>query len=131
MASEWIEVAAGILIGEDGRILITQRPRDKHLGGLWEFPGGKRDEGETFVECLRRELLEELGVEVEVGELFHETRHAYGRRGVHLRFYRCALIGGSPRPLGVADIRWVAPAELGGFAFPPADAELLELLKTT
>src|SRR5947209_16154187 len=83
-----IEVAAG-LVFRDGKLLITQRRADAHLGGLWEFPGGKREQDETFEECLRRELREELGVEVIVGELFESVTHAYPEKTVQLKFFRC------------------------------------------
>jgi mutator protein MutT len=122
-----IEVAAAIL-RRDGRLLITRRPRGTHLAGLWEFPGGKRKEGESHEECLLRELREEIGVEVEVGALVREVRHAYLEKLVHLRFYECRLLRGEPEPIGCPELRWVRPDELRSFEFPPADAELLEEL---
>jgi len=122
-----IEVAAAVL-ERDGRFLIAQRPAGTHLAGFWEFPGGKRRAGESFEACLRREIREELGVEVEVGALLHETDHAYADRRVALRFYRCRLLGGSPEPLDAAELRWVPPGEFGSYRFPPADAEILAML---
>src|SRR2546425_7387498 len=83
-----VEVAAG-LVFRDGKLLITQRHTDAHLGGLWEFPGGKREAGESFEECLVRELREELGIEVEVGNLIENINHEYPDKAVHLRFFRC------------------------------------------
>lgn len=80
-----IDVAAALLF-RDGKILIAQRNADSHLGGLWEFPGGKREPGETFEQCLVRELREELGVEVKTGRLFEEITHVYGDKTVHLKF---------------------------------------------
>ena len=74
-----IEVAAGLVLHDD-RYLITRRKAGVHLGGLWEFPGGKREPGETFEECLRRELREELGIEVVVGALVESLTHAIPRR---------------------------------------------------
>src|SRR6185369_202540 len=84
-----IEVAAGVVF-RDGRVLITQRRPGGHLGGLWEFPGGKRESGETFARCLRRELMEELGIEAEVGECLGSVTHRYPGKTVRLKFYRCA-----------------------------------------
>src|SRR5262245_12121952 len=78
-----IEVAAG-LIFRDGKLLITQRPRNSHLGGLWEFPGGKRLTHETYAECLRRELKEELGIEVDIGPIAESITHEYPEKTVHL-----------------------------------------------
>lgn len=121
------EVAAG-LIFRDEQLLIAQRHARAHLGGLWEFPGGKREPGETFEECLVRELMEELGVRVEVGALFQSVTHAYPEKRVHLRFYLCRLLQGEPAPLGCAAIRWVGRLELAEQAFPEADAALLQRL---
>jgi mutator protein MutT len=123
-----IEVAAG-LVFRDGRLLITQRPHDGHLGGLWEFPGGKRKADESFEACLRRELAEELGIEVEVKEIIETITHEYVEKTVHLRFFRCSLAGGEPRALGCPAFQWVGRSALDAFAFPAADARLLHKLK--
>lgn len=124
-----IEVSAG-LIFRDGKLLIAQRHADSHLGGLWEFPGGKREAGESFEGCLVRELREELGVEVSVGKCFESVTHDYPEKSVHLEFFLCRLVSGEPRALGCADIRWIGRDELDHFSFPAADAGLLERLKT-
>jgi len=123
-----IEVSAA-LIFRNGKLLITQRHAKSHLGGLWEFPGGKREAGETFEQCLVREIREELGVEIAVGELFEEVAHRYPEKSVHLKFFICQLVAGEPQPLDCAAIKWVAKSELAGFEFPAADARLLEKLK--
>lgn len=128
LATPVIEVAAG-LVFRAGQLLIAQRPAGAHLAGLWEFPGGKREPEESFEACLRRELREELGVEVAVGELVEAIEHSYPGRIVRLRFFRCRLIGGEPRPLGCAAIAWVTPGELAGYDFPAADARLLDRLR--
>ena len=124
-----IEVSAA-LIFRAGRLLIAQRHADAHLGGLWEFPGGKREPGETFEQCLVRELREELGVEVSVGQLFEEIRHDYPEKSVHLKFFRCQWIAGEPQPLDCAAVKWIDPAELDAHKFPAADVQLLAKLKT-
>lgn len=123
-----IEVAAG-LVFRDGKLLITQRHADAHLGGLWEFPGGKREPGETFEQCLQRELREELGCEVEVLELVESITHAYPEKTVLLKFLRCRWLANEPQPIDCAAVRWVTRGELGKFAFPAADAQLLEHLE--
>lgn len=125
-----IDVAAG-LVFRGGRLLITQRPAHGHLAGLWEFPGGKREAGESFETCLARELEEELGIEVAVGALLETITHQYPEKAVHLRFFRCAWRRHEPRALGCADFRWVTAPELAAFEFPAADARLLERLRST
>ena len=123
-----IEVSAA-LIFRDGKLLITQRQAKSHLGGLWEFPGGKREAGETFEQCLVREIREELGVEISVGALFQEISHTYPEKTVRLKFFSCELLSGEPQPLECAAVRWIRPANLENYAFPAADAKLLEKLE--
>jgi 8-oxo-dGTP diphosphatase len=125
-----IEVAAG-LIFRGGQLLVAQRRWEDHLGGFWEFPGGKRMDHETFEECLRRELSEELGVQVEVGELMGTVKHAYPEKRVLLKFFRCLIEEGDPRPLGCHALAWIRVTELPDYAFPAADAALIERLQST
>ena len=122
-----IEVAAG-LVFRDGKVLITRRHDDDHLGGLWEFPGGKRELEETFEECLKRELAEELGIEVEVAGLLDEITHSYPEKTVSLKFFRCRWKRHEPQALDCRDYAWVDAAELKNYPFPAADARLLQLL---
>lgn len=130
MESKWIEVSAA-LIFRDGKLLITQRRQGAHLGGLWEFPGGKRELGETFENCLTRELCEELGIEVKVARVFEEITHAYAEKTVHLKFFLCELGEGEPQPRGCAAVKWIRKSELADYDFPAADARLLQKLKDT
>jgi len=123
-----IEVAAG-LVFRDGQLLITQRPAGGHLAGLWEFPGGKREPGESFEQCLRRELKEELGIEVEIHEEVEAITHRYPDKTVHLRFFRCSWTRAEPQALGCPAFRWVGVDELAAYEFPPADARLLTRLR--
>jgi mutator protein MutT len=124
-----IEVSAA-LIFRDGKLLIAQRHADAHLGGLWEFPGGKREPHETFEQCLVREIREELGIEISVGKLFEEITHAYPEKIVHLKFFICSFLRGEPQPLGCAAFKWVVKSELADYKFPAADLLLLEKLKS-
>jgi len=123
-----VEVSAA-LIFRKGKLLITQRPTESHLGGLWEFPGGKREPDETFEQCLVRELREELGVKAKVGQLFEEITHAYADKTVHLKFFLCELLEGEPQPLGCAAIKWIGKSQLADYDFPAADARLLDKLR--
>ncbi|MFO1476239.1 MAG: 8-oxo-dGTP diphosphatase MutT [Verrucomicrobiota bacterium] len=125
-----VEVAAA-LVFRDGRLLVTQRPAGGHLAGLWEFPGGKREPGETFEQCLARELQEELGIEVRILEFFARVEHEYPGKRVDLRFYLCRWLRHEPQAIGCAAFRWVTAAEVGGLEFPEADAQVLDRLKSS
>ena len=109
------------LIRKGNKVLLTQRWPGRHLGLTWEFPGGKVEEGESDKEALERELLEELGVEAEIGSCCFETRHGYGSREVHLLIFRCKLIEGVPRALDVKAMEWADIETLAERKFPPAD----------
>jgi mutator protein MutT len=123
-----LDVAAA-LVFRDGKLLITRRYADAHLGGLWEFPGGKREPNESFEVCLARELREELGIEVVVGGLVESLTHAYPEKTVHLKFYRCRWEKHEPQPLGCSAFKWVSAGELKDYAFPAADSRLLDKLR--
>jgi mutator protein MutT len=122
-----IDVAAG-LIFHNGKLLITQRYPDSHLGGLWEFPGGKREGHENFEHCLARELREELGIEVIVGDLVESLAHEYPGKTVNLRFFRCCWTAGKPQALGCSAFKWISATELKDYEFPAADVRLLQRL---
>ena len=124
-----IDVVAGVIRREDGRVLITQRLADDTLGGYWEFPGGKVDPGEELRAALRRELLEEIGVETEIGEELQRVVHAYPDRDVRLHFFAVRILCGEPRVIEVADLRWVTLDELMDYQFPEADLPLLKQLR--
>jgi mutator protein MutT len=120
-------VVVAAVVEQADRVLVTERPSGTHLGGYWEFPGGKTEPGETHEQCLEREMREELGVVVEVGDELLSTRFVYPDRIVELHFHRCVL-GGEPTPMLGQRMRWVSRSELGGLRFPPADRELVALL---
>ncbi len=113
-------VTAALTI-ERGKVLVTQRRKDSPYGLLWEFPGGKVEEGEGPRGALRRELKEELDVEVEVGELFDAVFHFYPDYPILLLIYRCRVEKGSLKPIGCHSVRWVTPGELQTLTMPPAD----------
>lgn len=122
-------VVTAAVIERAGQVLIAQRPLDGLLGGLWEFPGGKQQPGEDLPACLRREICEELGVEIVVGDPFGVYRHAYTHFRVTLHAYRCRLSnGGQPQPVQVNDLRWVYPSELSGYPMGKIDRQIASRL---
>jgi len=112
----------------DGRILITKRPDRGEFGGFWEFPGGKVEPGESDRVALAREILEELGIDVEVGATCYSRVFEYRNFTLDFHILHCLHVAGEMRPLGVAEMRWVLPAELAKYSFPPADAEVVSRL---
>ena len=124
-----LQVAAALIRDEAGRYLITQRRRGSHLEGLWEFPGGKQEAGESPEACLKRELTEELAANFAVGEKFDTIRWEYPDRTVVLHFFRCRLESGTIEPRESQTMAWVAPERLDEFAFPPADREMVARLR--
>ncbi len=125
------EVAAGVVWRADGRFLVARRPLDGLLGGLWEFPGGKQQPGETLQGCLRRELAEELGIEVAVGELLTAVRHAYTHFRITLHAFHCRIVTGQPQALGCADWRWIDLDGVSELAFAAADHQVIAALRVT
>ena len=119
-------VVAAVIEREDC-FLVTRRQDGVHLAGFWEFPGGKIADGESHTAALRREIQEELDVDVVVRDLLLQTSHEYPERIVELFFYRCDLLG-TPRPLIGQEMAWVARRELASLNFPPADDELIRRL---
>jgi mutator protein MutT len=122
-----IDVAAG-LVFRDGKLLITQRLVGGHLGGFWEFPGGKVEPDETFDEALHRELDEELAIKVQLISLVDSVEHAYPEKTVRLKFYLCRWRKNEPKPIGCSSFAWVTREELVNYTFPAADAQLIERL---
>ncbi len=122
-------VVAGLIIGEDRRVLMSQRRADQALPLQWEFPGGKVEPGEAPAEALVRELREELGVEVAVGRIWEVLFHAYPDFDLVMLIYPCRVTGGTPQAVEVADLAWMVTAELpGGFDILPADRPLVDRL---
>jgi 8-oxo-dGTP diphosphatase len=121
-------VSAAICI-EGGRVLLTQRKAGGHLAGAWEFPGGKVESGEDPRDALRRELVEELGIECTIGECADVTFHRYEDEdqdnAVLLLFFDAVRVKGDPQPLDVAAFKWAGPGDLDPALFPPADVGIL------
>ena len=123
-----VDVTAGIIWNQK-KFLITLRPPKGLLGGLWEFPGGKLEPGETLQACLRREIREELGIRVDVGRLLVSVKHAYTHFRITLNVFECAYSGGTLRPKGCDDTRWISAGQLDRYAFPGADRKVIQILK--
>ena len=121
-------VVTAAVVEREGTFLVTRRQKGTHLAGCWEFPGGKCEPGETLVASLLRELEEELAVTARIGDEVLTTTHAYEEQRVELHFFRCELLG-EPRPQIGQEMRWVSRAELATLAFPPADRELIDMLR--
>ena len=122
-----IRVVAAV-IERDGQYLITQRRPSAVLPDLWEFCGGRVEPGESDPAALRREILERLGVQVQVGQLLSFVRHPYEHYEVELYLYECKLLDENIRKLRIADWRWVTSAEFSNYVFTPADQASMDKL---
>lgn len=122
-----LEVVVAV-IEREGRYLIAQRLPGDSFGGRWEFPGGKLKAGETMEAALVREIREELGIAISVGEKLKVIGHRYPNREIRLHCFHCRLLEGEPKALECADWRWVDSSELAQFQFPPASGPILEAI---
>jgi mutator protein MutT len=122
-------IVCGVALIRRGReFLIAQRNADDTFGSYWEFPGGKKRARESFEACVAREVAEELGVKVAVGEKFMELRKKYPNRELWLHFYLCSHVSGQPRPVDCQDVRWADVTRLKEFKFPPANDLVIDKL---
>ena len=123
-------VAAGLIEDpQTSTFLLSRRGADTHLAHSWEFPGGKLNPGESPTECVRRELKEELGIDVSVGQVFAVGHHVYPEREVILLVYHCLIESGEPQCLEVAEYRWVTAQELVEMELPPADLPVIDRIR--
>ena len=130
-ASDSLVVVAAALVDRDGRLLVQQRPEGTSMAGLWEFPGGKREVGETPEQALVRELAEELAIDVDHSCLAPAcfASDTLGDRHLLLLLYVCRKWRGTPQAMHASALRWVRPVELHGLAMPPADLPLIGLIE--
>ena len=118
------------LIRRERQFLISQRNADDTFGSFWEFPGGRRNPGERFEDCVVRETREELGVEVSVEKKFMEIRKEHNKKIIWLNFYLCAYLSGDPQPLECQKVLWADVSDLKNYNFPPANERVIDgLLK--
>ena len=125
--SPQIDVVIGVVVRTDGHVLICQRRPEGHLGGYWEFPGGKRELGESLEQCLVRELEEELAIRVQPVCALDIIEHEYPAVRVRLHPYLCGT-DGVPHPIGCQRLEWIAPTSLLDYRFPPANDVLIAQL---
>ncbi|MEI8206157.1 MAG: A/G-specific adenine glycosylase [Kiritimatiellales bacterium] len=124
-----IIVGAAVTMNRKSEVLIAQRKQDDMLGGLWEFPGGKQEPGETIEECIARELDEELGIKTVVGEHVMTVNHAYSHFTMTMHVHRTRIVSGRPRPIHCADYEWVKVPNLGKYAYSKADLQVVAQLQ--
>jgi 8-oxo-dGTP diphosphatase len=124
-----VHVAVGVILDSQGRVLITRRAPQAHQGDLWEFPGGKVEEGESLFKALTRELREELGIVIGRTSALLEVHHDYGDKLVFLDVHLVWDYSGEARPLEHQPMAWVNPTELVRFAFPAANLPIVEALQ--
>ena len=118
-------VVAAAIVFWSNKILLARRKLDAPQGGLWEFPGGKQEAGETLEECLHRELKEEIDIEVSRVHHFQTLRHQYPEKEVELNFFTCVLTEGSAKAIGCIEVAWVDIHELVSYEFPEADRPVI------
>ena len=124
-------IVTAAVIRDGDSILITRRPQESRHGGMWEFPGGKLDAEESPQECLRREIIEELGLEVAVESIFEIAYHRYEWGPVLILAFECRPLKGEIRHIGISDHRWVSPEEMPLYDILPADRPIIaKLLKS-
>lgn len=124
-------IAVGLLYNDADELFIQRRAEDAMLGGLWEFPGGKHEPDESLAETCRRELQEELGVEVAIGPLFDRVKHAYSHFKITMHAFSCRLVEGTPHSTSGLRTAWVAIEDLDQYAFPRANRHIIDKLKAT
>ena len=122
-------IGVAVIWNEPGQILIDKRRKQGLHGGFWEFPGGKIEPGETIEACIKREIMEELGIVIEVGASLMTIEHDYTKFTVTLCVYNCRYVSGEPQTLECDEIRWVTLDELDQFTFPKANEQIIATLR--
>jgi A/G-specific adenine glycosylase len=122
-------IGVAVIWNEEGLVLIDKRKAQGLLGGLWEFPGGKVEPGETVEACIQREIKEELGIEIEVRDRVITIYHAYTHFDVTLNVFNCGLIRGEPRAIECDEVRWVTLEEIEQFPFPKTNEKIIDAIR--
>jgi 8-oxo-dGTP diphosphatase len=122
------QIGVAVITNRQGKILIDRRKDEGEMAGLWEFPGGKVEPGETIEECIEREIAEELNIKITVGDRLITITHAYKTFNITLYVHECQHVGGEPQPLECQEIHWVEPAQMNRYEFPQANQQIINLL---
>ena len=122
-------IGVAVISDRQGKILIDRRKAEGEMGGLWEFPGGKIEPGETVVECIKREIKEELNIEVNIGDRLTSITHSYKTFKVTLYVHDCEYLSGEPQPLESEEILWIDPCSMNQYQFPQANQQIINLLQ--
>ena len=123
------QIGVAVIINSEGKILIDRRKPEGEMGGLWEFPGGKIEPGETVEECIKREIKEELNIEIEVGDRLTTIAHDYKNFRVTLYVHFCKHLSGNPQPIECEEIHWVKVSIMNQYQFPHANTKINNLLQ--
>ncbi|MBD1904274.1 8-oxo-dGTP diphosphatase MutT [Funiculus sociatus GB2-A5] len=122
-------IGVAVIWNEQRQILIDRRRPGGLMGGLWEFPGGKIEPGETVVECIKREIKEELGIEIEVGDRLIVIDYIYSQFSITLNVHHCQHLTGIPQPIESEEVRWVTLDQLDQYPFPAANIQIINALR--
>ena len=123
------QIGVAVIVNAEGKVLIDRRKAGGEMGGLWEFPGGKIESGETVAECIKREIKEELDIEILVGDRLTTITHDYQTFKVSLYVHLCQHVSGDPQPLECEEIHWVDVSSMNRYHFPQANAQIISLLQ--
>ena len=124
-----LEIGIGIIFNKKGELLIDQRLDESNMGGMWEFPGGKKESSESIEDTILREIQEELAIDVKIGEKLLSFTHLFSNKKLYFTVHICTWVSGSPKPLASQRVLWIAPKELYDFPFPAANKKIIDQLE--
>ena len=119
------EIGIALIFNKDGELLIDQRLEGGNMGGMWEFPGGKKESHESIEKTIKREITEEIGIDIKVGEKLISFEHSYSHKKLYFTVHLCEFCSGKPRPLASQKLLWISPSRLFEFPFPAANSKII------